>query len=227
MAPATRAVMATSDAAFVDPYVKLASIYDWVFGLPLQPGRVAAMRELALSPGDAVLEVGIGTGLNAALYPRHCSVVGIDACTAMLARASRRIEARRIRNVRLLRMDARRLSFPDNSFDVVYAPYLVTAVPDPVQVAREMRRVCVPGGRIVLLNHFLSRNPAISWLERRLLPLGLQCGFRSDLHLEQFLQAAELKPIRIDHVNFPPLWSLVVCRKPGSARPGRLWHLAC
>ena len=219
--------MATSDAALADPYVKLASIYDWVFGLPLQPGRVAAMREMDLLPGDAVLEVGIGTGLNAALYPRHCSVVGIDACAAMLERASRRIAARRLGHVRLLRMDARRLSFPDNSFDVVYAPYLVTAVPDPVQVAREMRRVCAPGGRIVLLNHFLSRNAAISWLERRLSPLGVHYGFKSDLDLEQFLRAAELNPIRVDHVNFPPLWSLVVCRKPGHGHPGRLWHLAC
>jgi phosphatidylethanolamine/phosphatidyl-N-methylethanolamine N-methyltransferase len=51
-------------------------------------------------------------------------------------------------------MDAARLGFSDAQFDAVYAPYLINVVPDPVRVAQEMLRVCRPGGRIVLLNHF-------------------------------------------------------------------------
>lgn len=200
-----------------DPYEKLASVYDWVFGLPLQSGRAAAMRRLALRPGDAVLEVGVGTGLNAPLYPPECSVIGVDVCAPMLHRAARRLATRRIRNVRLMQMDASRLSFDDDSFDVVYAPYLVTAVHDPVQVGREMRRVCAPDGRVVVLNHFLSGHP-VSWVERRLTPLGLHCGFRADLDMDQFLDQAGLDPIRVERVNFPPLWSLVICRKSAAPR---------
>jgi phosphatidylethanolamine/phosphatidyl-N-methylethanolamine N-methyltransferase len=199
---------------FTQAYDRLASIYDWVFGLPLQPGRLAAAHRLSLKPGDAVLEVGVGTGLNAPLYPRDCVVVGIDVCGAMLERAARRIAARNITNIHLLQMDAGQLRFRDASFDVVYAPYLVTAVPDPVQVGLEMRRVCVPGGRIVVLNHFLSRNPALAWAERQLASVSLHCGFRSDLDMDGFLRRIKLEPVSVERVNFPPMWSLVICRKP-------------
>ncbi len=163
----------------LDAYDRMASVYDWVFGLPLQAGRVAAARSLSLKPGDVVLEVGVGTGLNAPLYPSDCSVVGVDVCTSMLDRAERRLAAQGITNVHLFQMDATDLKFADATFDVVYAPYLVTAVPDPIKVAREMVRVCVPGGRIVMLNHFLSRNPAMSWIERQLASVSRHCGRRS------------------------------------------------
>jgi len=198
----------------LDAYDRMASVYDWLFGFPLQPGRVAAARQLSLKPGDVVLEVGVGTALNAPLYPADCSVVGVDLCASMLDRAARRLAAQRITNIHLLQMDATDLQFADETFDVVYAPYLVTAVPDPVRVAREMVRVCVPGGRIIMLNHFLSRHPAISWIERQLAPVGRHCGFRSDLDMDQFLEGANLDPVSVARVNFPPLWSLITCRKP-------------
>ena len=73
-------------------------------------------------------------------------------------------------HVRLMEMDAAALKFADDSFDIVYAPYLVNCVPDPVKVVREMRRVCKPGGKIVILNHFRSANPFLSRLDRALSP---------------------------------------------------------
>ena len=77
----------------------------------------------------------------------------------------------------------RELKFPDNSFDIVYAPYFISCVPDPLAVTREMRRVCKPGGRLVFLNHFLSDNAIASKLERAIAPLTraprLQVRFRS------------------------------------------------
>lgn len=199
-----------------DAYAKLASVYDWVFGLPLQPGRVAAVRQLAIHSGESVLEVGVGTGLNLPLYPRGCRVTGIDVSRPMLERAAYRAASRRLSHVRLLLMDASSMQFSDGTFEVVYAPYLVTAAPDPVQVGREMARVCAPGGRIAILNHFVSRQRTLAWCERRLLPLGLRCGFRPDLDMDEFLDATGLEPIRVDRVNFPPIWSLVICRPPGS-----------
>ena len=114
---------------------------------------------MGIKPGDRVLEVGVGTGINAALYPRDCSVTGIDLSSSMLEKARERVARKGIRNVRLLEMDAADLKFADDTFDIVYAPYLISVVPDPVAVAREMRRVCRPGGRIIILNHFRSPNP--------------------------------------------------------------------
>ena len=109
-----------------------------------------------------MLEVGVGTGINAALYPRDCSVTGIDLSSSMLDKARDRVARKDIRNVRLLEMDAADLKFADDTFDIVYAPYLISVVPDPVAVAREMRRVCRPGGRIIFLNHFRSTNPVLA-----------------------------------------------------------------
>ena len=110
-------------------------------------------------------------------------------------------------------MDAANLIFADDTFDIVYAPYLVSVVPDPIQVAREMRRVCRPGGRIVILNHFRSANPIVSWAERLISPLTVHIGFKSDLDLPAFLAQAGLKPVSIEKVNIPRIWSLVTCIK--------------
>jgi SAM-dependent methyltransferase len=64
-----------------------------------------------------------------------------------------------------MQMDAAALKFADDSFDIVYAPYVVNCVPDPIKVVREMRRVCKPGGKMVILNHYRSTNPFMSWFE--------------------------------------------------------------
>jgi phosphatidylethanolamine/phosphatidyl-N-methylethanolamine N-methyltransferase len=194
-------------------YENIAWAYDLVFGPALHPGRVNAIRRMGIKPGDRVLEVGVGTGINAALYPTDCSVTGIDLSSSMLEKARERVARKGVRNVRLLQMDAANLKFTDDTFDIVYAPYVISVVPDPVAVAREMRRVCRPGGRIVILNHFRSKNRLGAWIERVISPLTVHIGFKSDLDLPAFLAQADLKPVSIEKVNHPRIWSLVTCVK--------------
>src|SRR5689334_18001848 len=129
-------------------YEKLASVYDIMFGPILHPGRVDAIRRMGIKKGDRVLEVGVGTGINAALYPRDCAVTGIDLSSSMLEKAHDRIARKSVRNVRQIQMDAANLKFADDTFEIVYASYVISVAPDPVAVTREMRRVCRPGGRI-------------------------------------------------------------------------------
>ena len=85
--------------------------------------------------------------------------------------------------------------------------------PDHEKPAKEMLRVCRPGGKIIVLNHFRSANPVLSRAERAISPLTVHIGFKSDLDLPGFLAQADLKPISIEKVNFPKIWSLVTCIK--------------
>jgi phosphatidylethanolamine/phosphatidyl-N-methylethanolamine N-methyltransferase len=194
-------------------YEKLASVYDLVFGPTLHPGRIEAIQKMKIRPGDSVLEVGVGTGINLSMYPSSCAITGVDLSAPMLDKARERIVNKGLRNCRVMEMDAAQMQFPDESFDIVYAPYLISVVPDPVKVAQEMRRVCRRGGRIVILNHFKSENPIMSRMETAISPLTVHIGFKSDLDLNGFLTQAHLTPISIEKVNIPKMWTLVTCVK--------------
>src|SRR5215510_450083 len=131
---ATRALSVTvvENDFVANVYEKLASVYDIMFGPVLHPGRVDAIQRMGIKSGDRILEVGVGTGINASLYPRDCAVTGIDLSASMLEKARERVARKALRNIRLLEMDAADLKFADHSFDIVYAPYVISVVPDPV-----------------------------------------------------------------------------------------------
>lgn len=210
---ATRALSVTDiENDFVAKvYENLASVYDLIFGPALHPGRLDAIHRMNIQSGDRILEVGVGTGINTTLYPSHCAVTGVDLSDSMLEKARDRVAQHGVKNVRLLQMDAAAMTFADGSFDTVYAPYLINVVPDPLQVAKEMRRVCKIGGRIIFLNHFRSTNPILSYFDRLISPLTVHVGFKSDLDLPAFLAQADLKALSIEKVNCPKIWSLVIC----------------
>jgi phosphatidylethanolamine/phosphatidyl-N-methylethanolamine N-methyltransferase len=212
---ASRALSVTAvENDFVERvYDKIAKVYDLTFGPTLHPGRLIALERMGIKPGDKVLEVGVGTGINVSLYPEHCQVTGIDFSALMLEKAHERVVKKGVTNVRLQEMDAANLTFADDTFDIVYAPYVISVVPDPIAVTREMCRVCRPGGRIVILNHFLSQNPIAARIERVISPATVHIGFKADLDLPAFLAQTGLEPLSIEKVNVPRIWSLVTCTK--------------
>src|SRR4051812_22062790 len=174
-------------------YGKMAVVYDLFFGLPLHHGRATAIRRMGIKPNDQILEVGVGTGMSLPLYPHRCAVTGGDLSDSMLQRAHARSARYNLGHVRLLQMDATKLEFPDDAFDIVYAPYFISCVPDPIAVTREMRRACKPGGSLVFLNHFLSDSTIMSRFERAIAPLTVHLGFKSDFDLPAFLAQTGLR----------------------------------
>ena len=207
-------MVATANAIVQRAYDRLAKVYDFFFGAILQPGRERAVRSIASRPGLRVLELGIGTGLTAPLYSRDWTVAGVDLSSAMLIQARKRINELGLdRSVHLLQADGAQLPFDDESFDVVLVPYVMSVVPDPISVGRELRRVCRPSGQIILLNHFLSQDSVGAKLERWVSPLTTRIGFRTDLSLQWLLTGAGLTLVDISEVNIPPIWKLVTCVK--------------
>ena len=212
---ATRALTVTNVGTdFVEKvYQNIAQVYDYTYGPTLHPGRLEAIKKMRIRPGTEVLEVGVGTGINLSLYPNTATITGIDLSSKMLAKAQQRIDEKGLTNCNVLEMDATKMTFADNSYDVVYAPYVISVVPDPVAVAREMYRVCRPGGRVVILNHFKSANPLMSKIETAISPMTVHIGFTADLDLPEFLKQAELTPVSIEKVNVPKIWTLVTVVK--------------
>jgi phosphatidylethanolamine/phosphatidyl-N-methylethanolamine N-methyltransferase len=192
-------------------YDSYASVYDFVFGKVFQSGRERAPVLLKLFPGAKLLEVGVGTGLSLPLCARHVDFTGIDLSQKMLERAERRVEDFGLKNVRLAKMDATSLQFPDDSFDRVLAAYFISTVPDPVTVIQEMKRVCRPGGYLVFLNHFYSDNGFMRVFEKALSPLFYRIGFKTDLDLWNLMEATGLEIDRMENIDFLGHWKAVRC----------------
>jgi phosphatidylethanolamine/phosphatidyl-N-methylethanolamine N-methyltransferase len=162
-------------------YARWAPVYDFTFELIMRQGRRAAAAA-ASRPGGAVLDVGVGTGLELPMFDPGTRLVGVDLSEPMLRRAAARVRREQLSNVNgLIVMDAMRLAFPDGCFDAVVAPYVLTVVPDPSATLDELLRVVKPGGEIVLVNHVGAGGGPIAaieaWLGRRSASLGWRPEF--------------------------------------------------
>ena len=152
-------------------YDRNAFIYDWIES-PMERLRFAAWRRKLSDriAGPAALEVGVGTGKNLLYYPRNIELTAIDFSPQMLARARRKAEHLHM-GVKLLEMDAQHLAFADRSFDTVFATFVFCSVPDPVMGLQELRRVCKPEGRLLLIEHMRPANPYLGFFFDVLNPL--------------------------------------------------------
>lgn len=144
-------------------YDRLARLYD-VLEAPMDSGMLVRWRKaLWAEAAGRVLEVGVGTGRNIPFYPPGASVTALDFSPGMLQRARRRA-AHAALPIEFHLMDVQQMQFPDDSFDTVVATCVFCTVPDPLAGLAEIRRVCRPGGRILLLEHVRSRRPFLGWL---------------------------------------------------------------
>ena len=174
-----------SHADVESAYARWAPIYDLVFTATMKPGRragAAAINALATMRDIQVLDVGVGTGLELPMFSPHVKITGIDLSEPMLNVARKRVLRDGLGNVLSLQtMDAMALTFADESFDAVVAPYVLTVVPDAHRTLDEMARVVKKGGEIVLVNHIGAERGVMAtletWLGRRAAALGWRPEF--------------------------------------------------
>src|SRR5262249_38314941 len=175
----------------VKAYARWAPVYDLVFGAVFEQGRRAAIAA-AERVGGRILEVGVGTGISLPDYARTNTLVGIDISEPMLRKAQERVDEFGLTNVEQLAvMDAEHLSFPDASFDVVVAQYVVTTVPNPEATLDEFARVLKPGGEIVLVSRVGAEAGMRRAIENRFAPVTRPLGWRLQFPWARYERWAE------------------------------------
>jgi ubiquinone/menaquinone biosynthesis C-methylase UbiE len=158
----------------IETYRKKAKHYDVTSRLYPAPGypqraqRIQAVRALGLRPGDTVVDLACGTGLNFRLLelvvgPRG-RIVGVDLTDAMLARAQDRIKANGWSNVSLVQADAAGFDFPDE-VNAILSTYALTQVPECAEVIAHGAKALAGGGRWAVLDLKVPGNTP-EWIAR-------------------------------------------------------------
>ena len=167
-------------------YAKWAPVYDMVFGAVFERGRAAAI-EAAERIGGRILEVGVGTGISLPDYSPVNKICGVDISEPMLQKAMERVAKLDLKNVEgLWVMDAENLRFPDDSFDVVVAQYVITTVPNPEATLDEFARVLKPGGEIVLVSRVGAEAGLRKALEKWFAPAARKLGWRTEFSFQRY-----------------------------------------
>jgi phosphatidylethanolamine/phosphatidyl-N-methylethanolamine N-methyltransferase len=198
-------------------YDRWAPVYDLVFGKVFSEGRSAAIAA-AERKGGRVLEVGVGTGISLPQYSPRTRLVGVDISEDMLAKARTRVAEFGLKNVEAIEvMDAERLALPDESFDVVVAQYVVTAVPNPEAALTEFLRVLKPGGEIVLTSRLGAERGMRGLVEAALSPVVNRLGWRTEFpwsRYQSWVEAAGNVTV-VERRPLPPLghFSLIRLQK--------------
>jgi phosphatidylethanolamine/phosphatidyl-N-methylethanolamine N-methyltransferase len=205
------------EAAVRSAYRRWAPVYDTTFGVVAAEGRKHAV-EIINTRSGRVLEVGVGTGLSLPAYNRSLEIVGIDLSPEMLRKARERVATEGLTNVTgLHEMDAGDLKFPDAAFDTVVAMYVMTVVPEPEIVMRELARVTKPGGQVLLVNHFSQREGVRGWVERRMAPFADKIGWRSVFDVSRVTVCDDLDLVERKSLRPFGLFTMIRFAKAGGA----------
>ena len=148
-----------------DQAVRLFDVFSW-FGLNISGWRKQAISALYLKPGDTVVDIGCGTGLNFPLLHRAIgsegTIIGVDLSDGMLAQARQTVATNQWANVQLMCADAALFEFPPQ-VDGVLSTYTLTLVPDCGRVVSNACEALAPGGRLAILDMAWPRYCPLWW----------------------------------------------------------------
>jgi phosphatidylethanolamine/phosphatidyl-N-methylethanolamine N-methyltransferase len=200
----------------VKTYRRYAPVYDQLFGRILEHGRRELASVVKREMPRTLLEIGVGTGLMLHRYPVETHVTGIDLSEDMLKIARHRAELMQDRRIQLLAMNAEKLEFPDESFDCVALPYVLSVTPNPESLVREIRRVCKKDGAILILNHFSGSR--FWWaMETAVRAIADKIGFHADFDYEEQILKYDWDVQSSQKVNLMGLSRLVQIRNARGA----------
>jgi ubiquinone/menaquinone biosynthesis C-methylase UbiE len=191
----------------------IVNVYDrWVFppllDLVMRQRQLEKYRrEVVAAATGRVLEIGVGSGLNFPFYGERAEIViGIDPSPHLLAMASRRAEAARVR-AELLQASATAIPLADDTIDTIVMTWTLCSIPDPLTALREMRRVLKPDGRLLFIEHGLSPEEDVQRWQHRLTPMWghMSGGCHLDRKMDDLIRSAgfKLTEIRTEYARGP------------------------
>jgi phosphatidylethanolamine/phosphatidyl-N-methylethanolamine N-methyltransferase len=200
----------TNPKKTLQTYDRWSSFYDKTFGTLLEKRLRRSIFELRLVGGEHILDMGVGTGVILPHYPRNVQVTGLDLSAGMLRQAHRKVRRLELNHIHLVQADAVNPPFADEAFDHILLTHVLSVVHDPDRLLRWCARLVKPTGKVVIVNHFRSPQPAVAVFEKALNPLCRRLGWRSDMALSDLVRRS---PLRMDYqfkLNPVDLWHIVV-----------------
>ena len=182
--------------------------------LAMRNRRLDFYRQRAIaSARGLVLEIGVGSGLNLALYgPAVEGVCAIDPAPELLALASQRLEEAQV-PVSLMQASGEDLPFADAVFDTVVTTWTLCSIADPVAALNEVRRVLKPRGSLVFVEHGLSPEARVARWQHALTPCWRRIGggCHLDRKMDDLIRAAgfRLDPIETGYMPGPKPWTFM------------------
>lgn len=143
-----------------------------------------------------VLEVAIGSGLNFPFYSSDIELTGLDFSHEMLKAAQNAAKDYPFKTT-LIQEDVETVDFSENSFDTIVSSASLCAYQEPVSVLNSFQKWCKPEGKILMMEHGISTNKSLAWLQKSLDPLVLKvAGCHQNRDISQIIKESDLKLIR-------------------------------
>lgn len=193
-------------------YSLYTPVYDSV-GRIFNSSRKKAITALDIKPGDKILLVGAGTGLDLEYFPANCSVVATDITPSMVERIALRSKKLNL-NVEAMVMDGHKLDFSNESFDKVVLHLILAVIPDPIACIREAERVLKPGGKISVFDKFVPAKQKISFARKLLNPLANLLFSDITRNFEGIAMHTHLKTICDTPADFGGNFRIISVEKP-------------
>lgn len=193
-------------------YTVYAPGYD-ILGTIFSSSRKKAIEQLNILPGDKVLLVGAGTGLDLEFVPAGALVTATDITPSMIEKVKKRSIEFNL-GVEALVMDGQQLSFSDNSFDKILLHLILAVIPDPVACLREAERVLKPGGKISVFDKFVPANRKVSFIRRILNPFTNLLFSDITRNFEAMAASTRLKIISDKGADFRGNFRILLVEKP-------------